>query len=61
MAHWMSALKAQVLGFESKGKSIKVPFVAQTNKHTSVQKKILTTFKKVHTGQQTSPNFKAVI
>ena len=42
----MSALKAQVLGFESKAKSIKVPFVAQTNKHTSVQKKILNYFQK---------------
>ena len=39
MAYWMSALKAQVLGFKSKAKSIKVPFVAQMNRHTLVQKK----------------------
>ena len=51
----MSALKAQVLGFESKAKSNKVPFEAQTNKHASVRKKFLTAFKKYGT------NFRAVI
>ena len=31
----MVALKAQVLWFESKAKTTKVPFIAQTNKHAS--------------------------